>query len=316
MKDTFTYWEGSSDGELLMQFSQDERNEYFHSEGWVIEEMKKLDKHIDEISKFTKRTKQEIADFLFWESKESSEPKENAVIEETQEKVAKVIENSKVYIQQWIDFSWASAEEPEMKLETVPETKEYIHDIWPASEILWAPESQAITIETPEIIEEPVSETVTDTALEEIVSDETQTELKAKFKWYDIIWELIEWRRRVSKWWFYWFLDEEWKEVVRCVYETVNDYCEGAAVVCCDDGTYWYINMEGRQLTECKFLDVMDFSEWLAAVKLNNKWWFIDKDWRVVIKYEFNDTGSFKDWRTKVVIWRQEYFINRNGQKI
>jgi hypothetical protein len=37
---------------------------------------------------------------------------------------------------------------------------------------------------------------------------------------------LKENRRRVSKNGNYGFLDENGKEIVRCVYETVNDYCE------------------------------------------------------------------------------------------
>ncbi|EKE29617.1 MAG: KWG repeat protein [uncultured bacterium (gcode 4)] len=276
MSDNFNYGKWTPDWEFLMQFTQEEREEFFNTNWGVLEVMAKVQNHIRWLSLMCWKSQQEISDFLFGEQNGGAiiswiENDESPQIFEDPEEEAVVV------------ISEAVAEEPQAEEEQLEETI-----------------ATAVELETAE--EES----------EESAAESSTFKAETKIDWYPIVWNLIEGRRRVGKNGRYGFLDENNEEVVRCVYDDVNDYSEWIAVVCCDDGAYGFIDLDWSQITECRFSDALDFSEWLAAVKLNNKWWFIDRTWKLVIKYNYTDAESFDWWKAKVTIWRQVSYINRS----
>ncbi|EKE27770.1 MAG: KWG repeat protein [uncultured bacterium (gcode 4)] len=295
MSDNFNYWKASPDWEFLEQFSQEERDEFFQSKDWVVEVMSKYQVYIRWLSWLSWITQQKIADFIFSEQIKKRRSNENYNVPQgTPKKILAVLESAAEPI---------AAQEPEINPSA---DKELEFKDSPASEP--AEESGADWI-IEASISEPTEEFKNDLPTRVPVSEPIQ---ELSISWYDIVWELKEWRRRVRKNGKYWFLDSDNKEVIKCKYEDVNDFCEWAAVVYGENGLYWFIWLDWEQITECKFSDALDFSEGLAAVKLNNKWWYIDKTWKLAIKYLYTDAESFNDWKAKVELWRQSVYINKS----
>ena len=83
-------------------------------------------------------------------------------------------------------------------------------------------------------------------------------------------------------------------EVIPCVYDTVDSFSEGLALVG-QEGKCGFIDKTGAVVVPLKYDAAGSFSNGLAAVQRNGKWGYIDKTGKVVVALEYNTVTSFSE---------------------
>jgi len=92
----------------------------------------------------------------------------------------------------------------------------------------------------------------------------------------------------------YGFVDEDWDTVIEPLFDDAENFSEGLAAVCIDDG-WGFIDKTGKVIIALEYDDANDFSEGFATVRvgdvLTGKWGVVDKKGNLVIPPSFDDVS-------------------------
>lgn len=112
------------------------------------------------------------------------------------------------------------------------------------------------------------------------------------------------------------FIDMNGQEILPCIYDFVQPYSEGLAVVKNTNGKYGYVNQNGEVVIPFKFDSASSFSEGLARVKTNHKWGYIDADGNEIIKCKYDIVGKFSGGLAEFELDGETGYVNVKGEEI
>jgi len=116
----------------------------------------------------------------------------------------------------------------------------------------------------------------------------------------------------------YGVIDKTGKQIVPFIYEYIEDYSEGLAMVE-KDGKKGFIDKSGKLVVPCIFDDAESFSFGLSKVEKNEKWGYIDKTGKVVTGFVYNYTeGTFDSEAGLALVNKDDLFgyINKSGKLV
>ena len=102
--------------------------------------------------------------------------------------------------------------------------------------------------------------------------------------------ELIPYRKG-DKWGF---CDRNMKIVIEYVYDKVDKFSEGLAMVK-KDGKYGFVDKKGNEKVPCIYFEAWKFLEDLARVKEDNKWGFINKNGNKTVPCIYDYAQKFSE---------------------
>lgn len=117
----------------------------------------------------------------------------------------------------------------------------------------------------------------------------------------------------------YGFMNKNKILIIDYLYDSVNDFHEGAAVVVKTTNYrdyYGFVNETGKEIVKPKYEFAENFNEGLALVRLNRKFGFINNNGDIVIKIIFDDADSFKNGKAKVKMDSRTFYIDKEGVEI
>lgn len=119
----------------------------------------------------------------------------------------------------------------------------------------------------------------------------------------------------------YGIIDRDGDYIVEPIYDNINEFHEGLAIVTQDD-KYGVINKGGEIVVEPQYDRIYDFEDGLATFELDDKYGIIDKEGNIVVKPQYDRIGNFEDGLAKVWIGgfldntRKIGLINRDGKVV
>ena len=82
------------------------------------------------------------------------------------------------------------------------------------------------------------------------------------------------------------FIDEEYNEVVPCVFDEVSKYLNGRSIVK-NDGKYGFIDEKNKEIAPCVYDEVIPFHHGIAIVRVGEHWGAINGTGKIVIPIEY-----------------------------
>ncbi len=98
-------------------------------------------------------------------------------------------------------------------------------------------------------------------------------------------------------------------------YEMVGDFCEGYAMVK-KDGKYGFIDENYREIVPCIYSWVGNFSDGITYALHEGKYGYIDKSGGVVIPFAYDKAGDFNSGYARVENGGRSFFIDRSGVEV
>ena len=95
------------------------------------------------------------------------------------------------------------------------------------------------------------------------------------------------------------YIDKAGKEIIPCIYDNVDDFCDGLAKVE-KNGKWGYIDKVGEKIIPCVYNYFGDFKEGLARVRRNLEWGYIDKAGKEIIPCIYSLCFDFEEGLAKV----------------
>lgn len=146
------------------------------------------------------------------------------------------------------------------------------------------------------------------------INKNNETIVKAK---YQDVWNFREGYAGVKKKNIMGFIDLTGNEISKSFhYELVDDFTEGLARVK-KDNKFGFINQDFEEIIPCLYTSALNFSEGLAAVSVKNKWGFINAKNELVIDSLYDKTAlAFSEGLCGVIIGNKMGFINKLGDLV
>lgn len=113
----------------------------------------------------------------------------------------------------------------------------------------------------------------------------------------------------------YGVIDREGNYVVEPIYDNINEFYEGLAIVSLND-KYGVINKKGEIVVEPQYDRIDNFEDGLAKFQLNDKYGFINKEGKVAIEPKFDSVNNFVDGLATVEYCNNYGFINKEGNYV
>lgn len=82
------------------------------------------------------------------------------------------------------------------------------------------------------------------------------------------------------------FIDEEYNEVVPCVFDEVSKYLNGRSIVK-KDGKYGYIDEKNKEIAPCVYDELLQFHHGIAIVRVGEHFGAINETGKIVIPIEY-----------------------------
>lgn len=121
--------------------------------------------------------------------------------------------------------------------------------------------------------------------------------------------------------WFYIDTNNKLAILPKYPYKQIENFVEGFAVVCYNNGKYGFINKKGEEVIATKYEEVEPFQNERALVRINGKYGFINYKGKMVIPaiYDaansFDESGLAKVTKIKTISRdRVVIYINKEGE--
>lgn len=123
---------------------------------------------------------------------------------------------------------------------------------------------------------------------------------------YDFVWNPIEWFRRVSKNWKFWFVDYLGQDMIECKHDDCDDFCNSHAMIYMEWKWYWFINILLEEISTCKYIEALPFIDWIAPVLFGREWWYLNESWIEKKEVLFDDV--IQEWNSYIFIRQKERY--------